>query len=60
MLKSNATARSECTTKYENKASYNANYIIPDLTDFFGHDWKEIRTYIEKRNIYICKKYCTD
>ena len=44
MLKSNATARSECTTKYENKASYNANYIIPDLTDFFGHDWKEIRT----------------
>ena len=44
MLKSNATARGECTTKYENKASYNANYIIPDLTDFFGHDWKEIRT----------------
>ena len=57
MLKSIATARSECTVKHENKASHN---IFPDLIDFFGDDWKEIKTQIEKRNIYICKKYCTD
>ena len=31
MLKSIATARSECTTKHENKASYNTDYIVPDL-----------------------------
>ena len=30
MLKSIATARSECT------ASYNTYYIVPDLIDFFG------------------------
>ena len=29
-------ARSECTTKHENKASYNLDYIIPDLIEFFG------------------------
>ena len=43
MLKSIATARSECTTK-ENKASYNTYYIAPDLIHFFGNDWKEIKT----------------
>ena len=57
MLKSIATARSECTEKQENKASYNTYY---DLIDFFGDDWKEIKTLIEKRNIHNCKKYCTD
>ena len=36
MLKSIATARSECTAK-EN-ASYNTYYIVPDLIDFFGDD----------------------
>ena len=30
MLKSIATARSECTAKHENKASYNTDYIVPD------------------------------
>ena len=60
MLKSIATARSECTAKHENKATYNTDYIIPNLIDFFGNDWKEIKTQIEKRNIYNCKKYCTD
>ena len=35
MLKNTATARSECTAKQENKASYNAYYIVPDLIDFF-------------------------
>ena len=38
MLKSIATARSECTAKQENKASYNTDYIVPDLFDFFGDD----------------------
>ena len=59
MLKSIATAGSECTAKQENKASYNTYYIVPDLIDFFGDDWKEIKTQTEKRNIYNCKKYCT-
>ena len=39
MLKSIATARSECTAKHENhenKASYNTDYIVRDLIDFFG------------------------
>ena len=39
MLKSTATARSECTAKQENKAaSYNTYYIVPDLIDFLGND----------------------
>ena len=50
MLKSSATARSECTAKQENKASYNTCYIVPDLIDFFGDDWKEIKTQTEKRH----------
>ena len=60
VLKSIATAHSECTAKYENKASYNTDYIVPDLIDFFGDDWKKIKTQIEKRNIHNCKKYCND
>ena len=35
MLKSITTARSECTTKHENKASYNTDCIVPDLIDLF-------------------------
>ena len=38
MLKSIATTRSKCTAKQENKGSYNTDYIIPDLIDFFGND----------------------
>ena len=38
MLKGIATARSECTAKQENKASYNTYYIAPDLIEFFGDD----------------------
>ena len=49
MLKSIATARSEWTAKQESKASYNTHYIIPDLIDFFGDDWKEIKTLRSKR-----------
>ena len=36
ILKSIATARSECTTKHKNKVSCNTDYIVPDLIDFFG------------------------
>ena len=39
----------EGTAKHENKASYNTDYIVPDFTDFFGDDWKEIKTQIEKK-----------
>ena len=49
MLKSIPTTRSEWTAKQENKVSYNTHYIIPDLIDFFGDDWKEIKTQTEKK-----------
>ena len=29
-------ARSECAAKQESKASYNTDYTVPDLIDFFG------------------------
>ena len=38
MLKSIAEASSECTEKHENKASYNTDYIVPDMIDFFCND----------------------
>ena len=60
MLKSIAAARSECTAKHKNKGSYNPDYIVLDLIDFFGDDWKGIKTQTEKGNIHNCKKYCTD
>ena len=60
MLKSIATAHSECTPKQENKTSCNTDLIVLDLIDFFDDDWKEIKTKTEKRNIHNCKKYCTD
>ena len=56
MLKSIA-APSECTAKQENKASYNTGYIVSTLVDFYGDDWKEIKTQAEKGNIHNCKKY---
>ena len=60
MLKSISTARSECTTKQENKVRYNTDYIVLVLIDFFGDDWKKIKTQNEKRNIYNSKKYRSD
>ena len=60
MLKSIATARTKCTTKQENKVSYNTDYIPPDLIEFFGDDWEEIKMKTEKSNIHNYKKYCTD
>ena len=38
MLESIATARSELTAKHKNKASYNTDYIVPDLINFLGDD----------------------
>ena len=32
MLKSIATAHSECTAKHENKANHNTDYMVSDLT----------------------------
>ena len=60
MLKINATAGSEDIAKQDNKAGYNTYYIVPDLIDFFGDDWKEIKTQTGKRNTHNCKKYFTD
>ena len=34
MLKSIGTARSECKSKHKIKASYNTDYIVPDLIYF--------------------------
>ena len=48
MLKSIATACSECTAKHENKASFNTDYIVPDLIDFLA--------VIEKRSKHRLKK----
>ena len=59
-VESIATVRSEYTAKQENKASYNTDYIVCDLIDFFGYDWKEIKTQTEKRKINSCRKHCTD
>ena len=50
----------ECTAKQENQTTYIADYIVPDLIDFFGDDWEEIKKQTEKRNIHNCEKYCTD
>ena len=60
MLKSITTTRIECTAKQENKMSYNTDYILPDFIDFFGDNWKEIKTQTEKGNIHNCKKYFTE
>ena len=49
MLKSIATAHSECTSKQENKASYRTYYIVPDLVDFFRDNLKGIKMQTEKR-----------
>ena len=54
MLKNIATARSECTTIYEN----NTNHIISDFIDFFDIDSKQTRKQIERRN--NCEKICVE
>ena len=56
MLKSIATAPSECTAKQENKTNYSTDFIFPDLIDFFGDEWEEIKTQTKKKYIRNCKK----
>ena len=61
MSKSIATARIECTTKHENKTSYNTDYIVPGLFNFLGDDSKRSELGLKKEiYIYICEKHCTD
>ena len=47
---------SECTAKQENKTSYSTDFIFPDLIDFFGDEWEEIKTQTKKKYIRNCKK----
>ena len=55
MLKSIATACSECTEKHENKASYNTDYIVPDLIDFLAMIEKRSKLRL-KKEIFIFVK----
>ena len=63
MLKSIATAGSECTIKHENKASYNTDYIIPHLIDFLAMIEKRSKRKLEKeififvKNIVLTKNW---
>lgn len=56
ILKSIAATRGECTMQYENIASHNTKYIVPDFSDFFRSYWKGTRKRTEKRIAYICEK----
>ena len=55
ILKSIATARSECTTKHGNKASYNKDFIVPDLIDFLAMIEKRSKRRL-KKEIFIFVK----
>ena len=54
-LKSIATARSECTAKQENKASYNTDYIFPDLIDSLAMIEKRLKRRLKKEIFIIVK-----
>ena len=61
MLKSIATARGECTMKYENMASYNTHYIVPDLIDLIGSWLKsDQKTGSQKQGFHGYEKCYTD
>ena len=47
---------SECTLKYENMASYNADFIVPDLIGFFDVDRKKIKRQIKNTRIFMFVK----
>ena len=64
MLKSIAMARSECTAKQENKASYNTYCIVPDLIGFFDDNCEEIiilfiivKNYVLTKNWFVFSKF---
>ena len=60
MLKSIATACSECTAEHKNKASYNTYYIVADLIDFLVMIEKRSKHRLKKEIFIFVKKYCTD
>ena len=37
-IEKHCNSRIECIAKHANKASYNTDYIVPDLIDFFVDD----------------------
>ena len=55
MLKSIATARSECTAKHENKVSRNTDYIVPDLIDFLVMIEKRSKRGLKKEIVIFVK-----
>ena len=55
MLKSIATARSECTAKQENKASYNVYYIVPDMMTSLAMIEKRSKHRLKKEIFIIAK-----
>ena len=55
MLKSIATARSEGTAKHENKASYNTDYTVLNLIDYFGDIDKRSKHRLKKEIFIIVK-----
>ena len=57
MSKSTATARSESTAKHKNKD--NTDYIVTNLIDFLAMIAKRSKRRLNKE-IFVCKKYCTD
>ena len=57
MLKSIATARSKYTTKHKNKASYNTDYIVPDLIDFYSKRRLKKEIFIFVKSIVLIKSW---
>ena len=62
MLKSIATARRDCTGKHENKASYNTDYIVPDLIDSLAMTEKRLKRRLKEifiivKNIVLIKNW---
>ena len=53
MLKSIATAPRECTTRHENKASNNIDYIVPDLSDFLAVIEKRPEHRLKNEILYL-------
>ena len=66
MLKSIATAWSECSVKHENKASYNTGYIVSDLIYFLAMFEKRSKRRLKKeisifvKNIVLPKNWFVD
>ena len=48
-------ARSECTAKHKNKASYNTDYIVPNLIDFLAMIEKKSKRRLKKEIFIIVK-----